>query len=71
MLWRTLSLPNLSGAGLHGYLDGTTAAPAKTIVEGTGDAAVTVANPAYATWWTQDQRVLGLLISSMDEDIAC
>jgi hypothetical protein len=23
MLWRTLSLPNLSGAGLHGYLDGT------------------------------------------------
>ncbi|XP_051201842.1 uncharacterized protein [Lolium perenne] len=63
MLWRTLSLPNLSGAGLH--------APAKTIVEGTGDAAVTVANPAYATWWTQDQRVLGLLLSSMDDDIAC
>ncbi|XP_071676958.1 uncharacterized protein [Lolium perenne] len=69
-VWRTLSLPNFSGAGLHGYLDGTMAAPTKTIVEGTGDAAVTVANPAYAAWWTQDQRVLGLLLSSMDEDIA-
>ena len=65
MLWRTLSLPNLSGSGLHGHLDGTTAAPVKTIVEGT------VANPAYAAWWKQDQRVLGLLLSSMEEDIAC
>ena len=71
MLWRTLTLPNFSGAGLHGHLDGTAAAPTKTITEGTGDAAVTKANPEYAAWWTQDQRVLGLLLGSMSPDIAC
>jgi histone deacetylase 1/2 len=29
-----------------------------------------VPNPAYATWWTQDQKVKGVLLSSMTEDIA-
>ena len=71
MLWRALTLPNFSGAGLHGYLDGTMAAPAKTIVQGTGAAATTIANPAYATWWTQDQRVLGLLLGSISPEISC
>ncbi|KAK1645771.1 hypothetical protein QYE76_063576 [Lolium multiflorum] len=67
MMWCTLSLPNLSEAGFHSHLDGTTAAPVKTIV----DAAVTIDNPVYAVWWKQDQRVLGHLLSSMDEDIVC
>ena len=38
-LWRTLVITNLSGASLHGFLDGSAAAPAKTITEGTDDAA--------------------------------
>ncbi|KAK1618276.1 hypothetical protein QYE76_023793 [Lolium multiflorum] len=71
MLWRGLTLPNLSGANLHGYLDESIfPAPAQTITEGTGDAARAVPNPAYATWWLQDQKVLGLLLSSMEEEIA-
>ena len=70
-LWKGLTLPNLSGAGLHGHLDGTEVAPVKTIKEGTGDAAVDVTNPAYLRWWTTDQRVLGLLLSSMEPDVAC
>ncbi|KAK1645127.1 hypothetical protein QYE76_062932 [Lolium multiflorum] len=57
-LWRALSLTNLSGASLHGFLDGTAAAPAQTITDGTGDAARSVPNPAYATWWTHDQKPL-------------
>ncbi|KAK1603217.1 hypothetical protein QYE76_018220 [Lolium multiflorum] len=69
-LWRALSLTNLSGASLHGFLDGTAAAPAETVADGTGDAAQSVPNPAYATWWTQDQRVKGVLLSSMSEEIA-
>jgi hypothetical protein len=69
-LWRALSLTNLSGASLHGFLDGTAAAPAQTITDGTGDAARSVPNPAYATWWTQDQKVQGVLLSSMSEEIA-
>ena len=61
----------LAGANLHGHLDGTKAAPAKTLVVGTGDAATIVTNPEYHQWWVQDQRVKGLLLTSMDEDIAC
>jgi hypothetical protein len=70
-LWKGLTLPNLSGAGLHGHLDGTNAAPAKTLKQGAGDDAVDVPNPAYHQWWTVDQRVLGLLLGSMEPDIAC
>ena len=69
-LWRTLTVTHLSGASLHGYLDGSVAAPPTTISQGAGAAATTVANPAYATWWTQDQKILGMLLSSMTEDIA-
>ena len=61
----------LADANLHGHLDGTKAAPAKTLVVSTDDAATTVANPEYHQWWVQDQRVKGLLLTSMDEDIAC
>ena len=70
-LWKGLTLPNLSGAGLHGHLDGTTVAPDKTLKHGTGDDAVDITNPAYTLWWTTDQRVLGLLLGSMEPDIAC
>lgn len=71
MLWKGIAVPILAGANLHGHLDGTTPAPVKTLTQGTGDAAVTTDNPEYLRWWTQDQKVVGLLLSSMDEDIAC
>ncbi|XP_071680102.1 uncharacterized protein [Lolium perenne] len=71
MLWRALTLTNFSGASLHGHLDGTTAAPSKTLTEGGGADARVVDNPDYHRWWTQDQKVLGLLLSSMTEDIVC
>jgi histone deacetylase 1/2 len=70
MLWRGLTLPNLSGAHLHGFLDNSVPASDKTVTEGTGDGARTVPNPEYARWWALDQKVLGLLLSSMEEDIA-
>ena len=70
MLWKGLLLPNLSGAGLHGHLDGTVPAPAKEITQGAGDKAVTIANVAYHHWWTQDQKVLGFLLSAMEPTIA-
>ena len=65
-----LAFTNLSGASLHGYLDGSTKALAETIQEGTGTATRTVPNPEYLRWWMQDQKVLGLLVSSMAEGIA-
>nr|XP_051206009.1 uncharacterized protein LOC127320990 [Lolium perenne] len=69
-LWKGILLPNLAGAGLHRHLDATVTAPAKTITTGDGDKATTVANPEYERWWIQDQRVIGLLLSSMEPDIA-
>ena len=69
MLWKGLILPNIAGAGLSGYLDGTEV-PVKTIKKGEGDAAVEEPNPAYATWWVVDQKVLGYLLGSMEPDVA-
>jgi histone deacetylase 1/2 len=76
MLWKGLTVPALAGAGLHGHIDGTTAAPTQTIKEGTGDAAVDVPNPEYSRWWVTDQwvtdqRVLSFLLGSMEPVMAC
>ena len=70
MLWRALSVPNFAGVRLHGFLDGSAKAPAKTMTQGIGDAATTVTNPDYAQWWTLDQNVLGHILSSMTEEIS-
>jgi hypothetical protein len=69
-LWKGIVLPNLAGAGLHRQLDATAVVPAKTITEGDGDKAVTIPNPQYEHWWTQDQRLIGLLLGSMEPKIA-
>jgi hypothetical protein len=69
-LWKGLTVPNLSGANLHDHLDSSAVVPEKMVTQGTGDIAVTVANPKYHRWWVQDQKVLSLLLTSMHEDIA-
>jgi histone deacetylase 1/2 len=62
---------SLARAGLHSHLNGSAAAPDKTIKEGTGDATVDVPNPKYTRWWITDQRVLIFLLGSMEPVIAC
>jgi hypothetical protein len=71
MLWKGLTVPGLAGASLHGHLDGIAAAPAKTMKEGTDDAAVDVPNLEYSHWWATDQRVLSFLRGSIEPVIAC
>jgi hypothetical protein len=71
MMWKGLLPRNLSGANLHGYLDGSKVAPAPMITQGEGDKAVVIPNQAYHRWWTQDQKVLGLLLGLMEPDLAC
>jgi hypothetical protein len=70
MLWRSLTLPNFAGAGLRGHLDGTLSPPEKNITQCTCDTTTSIPNPEYATWWTHDQRVLGMLLGSIGPDIA-
>jgi hypothetical protein len=71
VLWKGLTLPNLTGADHHGHRDESVVTPEKTITKGEGDKAVDVPNPAYRRWWIQDQKVLGLLLGSMEPEIAC
>ncbi|XBI67178.1 hypothetical protein VPH35_046581 [Triticum aestivum] len=69
LLWKTQAVPALAANGLFGYVAGTAAAPPHTIKEGTGDAAVDVANPEFLRWYQQDQLVMIALLGSMTEDI--
>ena len=71
MLWRGLTLPNLPGTGLHVNLNSSTAVPPQTITKGAGDKEVTTVNPEYGRWWMQDEKVLGVVLGSMEPDIAC
>ena len=69
LLWKTQVVPALASNGLFGYVAGTEQAPPHTITEGTGDAAVEVANPEFLRWYQQDQLVMIALLGSMTEDI--
>jgi hypothetical protein len=40
------------------------------VTQGTGYAARPMSNPDYEHWWTLNQKVLGLLLGSMNKDIA-
>ncbi|KAK1618045.1 hypothetical protein QYE76_023562 [Lolium multiflorum] len=71
LLWRTQVIPNIAGQGWLGFLDGSCAAPPMTVTTpaSEGQPAATVPNPAYAVWWHVDQRVLGILLGSMTEEV--
>lgn len=69
LLWKAQVVPILRGVKLFGYLDGTIATPTAKITVGTGEAAKVEDNPAYDAWITQDQAILGGLLSSMTEDV--
>jgi hypothetical protein len=69
LLWKTQVVPNIAGQGWLGFLDGSCAAPPKTITTGAGADATVADNPAYALWWYTDQRVLSILLGNMTEDI--
>ena len=67
LLWKAQVIPILRGVQLFRFLDGTV--PAAKITVGTSDAAKQENNPEYEEWVTQDQVVLGGLLSSMTEDV--
>lgn len=68
-LWKAQVTPVLRAHRLFGYVDGSIPAPPMECIEGTGAAARRIANPAFLTWYTQDQLVLSSLVASMSEDM--
>ncbi|XP_010462679.1 PREDICTED: uncharacterized protein LOC104743274 [Camelina sativa] len=61
LMWSRQIRALLAGYGLAGYLDGTTVAPAPTVLrEGH-----TIPNPAYVLWQRQDQLIVASLLGTI------
>jgi hypothetical protein len=70
LFWKTQVLPALHGAQVLGLLDGSDAAPSKTLeVEDSEKKKSTVPNEAYAVWLARDQTVLSYLVKGLDVDL--
>ncbi|KAK1696039.1 hypothetical protein QYE76_012736 [Lolium multiflorum] len=70
LFWKTQVLPALRGAQVLGLLDGSDAAPSKTLeVEDSEKQKSTVPNEAYAVWLARDQTVLSYLVKGLDVDL--
>jgi hypothetical protein len=65
-------MPEIRGAQLTGFLDGSEVAPSKMKEIPSTDKEKepqTVPNPEYAFWLARDQKVLGYLLKSLSKDI--
>jgi hypothetical protein len=70
LLWQDQILPDIHGAQLYGYLDGTAVEPSKEMtVKGANGKETSVPNLEYARWIVQDQFVLGYLLRNMSKEI--
>jgi hypothetical protein len=70
LLWHTQVLPEIYGAQLYGYLDGSIEAPEKEMTVKDKDGVETiVTNPDYVRWVAQDQSVLGFLVQNMGRKV--
>ena len=63
-------MPALRGAQVTGLLDGSDAAPPKTVQQQQADKTMAeVPNPLYAQWISKDQQVLSHLLNSLSKEI--
>lgn len=65
LLWKNQITPLLACQNLLGFVDGSKPSPPLTIMNSAG---VSVSNPVYLQWYSQDQRLLSLLLSSLTEE---
>uniref|UniRef100_A0A453RGX2 Retrotransposon Copia-like N-terminal domain-containing protein n=1 Tax=Aegilops tauschii subsp. strangulata TaxID=200361 RepID=A0A453RGX2_AEGTS len=70
VLWRTQITPQLHGAGVFQYVDGTSPEPTKLQAAKDKDAKDTfVPNPLHPIWVREDQQVLGFLLSNLSKEV--
>ena len=69
VMWRTQVTPHLCGAGVFGYVDGTTPEPARLHVTKDKDGKESAEpNPLHPIWVREDQQVLGYLLSTLSKE---
>jgi hypothetical protein len=68
-LWRAQFLLYLRSDNLLGIIDGTIKAPPEYITKMTIDGAVKETNLEYLTWYSQDQAILGALLTWLLESV--
>ena len=70
LLWKAQVMPALRGAQVTGLLDGSDAAPPKTIEVTKADKTTAIEpNPLYGPWLSKDQQVLSYLLNSLKQEI--
>ena len=69
VLWRTQITPQLRGAGVFGYVDGTNPEPAKLLVTVKEGKETSSPNPLHPIWVREDQQVLGYLLNNLTKEV--
>ncbi|KAH9618392.1 hypothetical protein KSS87_018143 [Heliosperma pusillum] len=71
--WRYQITRLLQGYGLFSYLDGSNPAPPETLSVTPPDDTTSpslIPNPAYSTWFRQDQLIIGALAGTIHKDVS-
>ncbi|KAH9663759.1 retrovirus-related pol polyprotein from transposon RE1 [Citrus sinensis] len=69
LIWRSQVLASIRGNRLEKFIDGSITPPSSHIAQRVDDELRSVENPKFITWRSQDQVLLGWLLSSMSEGI--
>uniref|UniRef100_A0A453B0Q6 Retrotransposon Copia-like N-terminal domain-containing protein n=1 Tax=Aegilops tauschii subsp. strangulata TaxID=200361 RepID=A0A453B0Q6_AEGTS len=70
VLWRVQITPQLRGAGVFGYADGSTPEPACSLPGKDKDGKdSTEPNPLHPIWVREDQQVLGYLLNNLSKEV--
>mgnify|MGYP001941800057 CR=1 FL=1 len=69
LIWRSQVLASIRGNRLEKFIDDSVTPPPSHIAQRISDDLRSVENPEYVTWRSQDQMLLGWLLSSMSEGI--
>ncbi|KAL9431979.1 hypothetical protein AB3S75_027064 [Citrus x aurantiifolia] len=69
LIWRSQVLASIRGNRLEKFIDNSATPPPSHIAQRIEDDLRSVENPEFATWRSQDQVLLGWLLSSMSEGI--
>ena len=69
LIWRSQVLASIRGNRLEKFIDDSATPPPSHIAQRIGDDIRSVENPEFVIWRSQDQVLLGWLLSSMSEGI--